>query len=181
MSVAVRARMTADEFLAWASEQPEARHYELVDGEIVTVSPERRGHVAAKYEAWLALRQAIAAAGVPCELLGDGIAVQIDETTVYEPDAVVRLGPPLPDDALKLSDPLIVVEVASPTSLRRDEREKLKNYFRLPSLRHYLLVRPEERSVTHYERDEQGNIHRRLAHHGPGVRVEVGGLFSRSP
>jgi hypothetical protein len=33
------------------------------------------------------------------------MAVEVDDQTVYEPDALVRCGNPLPPDAIKLSDP----------------------------------------------------------------------------
>ena len=70
------------------------------------------------------------------------MAVEVDEHTVYEPDALVRCGPPLPPNAVKLSDPIIVVEVLSPSTSARDVGAKLADYFRLPSVRHYLIVRP---------------------------------------
>ena len=70
------------------------------------------------------------------------MAVRVDEETVFEPDALVRCGPPLPDDTILLLDPLIVVEVASPTTQRIDVLEKFTRYFRNPHIVHYLIVIP---------------------------------------
>ena len=42
-----RGRMTVDQFLAWAMAQPEGR-FELVDGEVVAMAPERAGHARLK-------------------------------------------------------------------------------------------------------------------------------------
>ena len=53
------------------------------------------------------------------------MAVEIDEHTIYEPDALVRCGTPLPPDAIKLNDPVIVVEVLSPSTSARDPGAKL--------------------------------------------------------
>lgn len=39
-------RMTADEFLAWAAEQPEGR-WELIDGAVEAMAAERIAHVRA--------------------------------------------------------------------------------------------------------------------------------------
>jgi hypothetical protein len=39
MSDQARARMTSDEFLAWAIGQGEGEHYELVAGEVVAMAP----------------------------------------------------------------------------------------------------------------------------------------------
>ena len=34
MSEPAQKRMTSDEFITWAKEQPETEHYELIDGEV---------------------------------------------------------------------------------------------------------------------------------------------------
>jgi Uma2 family endonuclease len=62
------------------------------------------------------LAAAVREAGLPREVFVDGMAVQVDERTVYEPDVPMRCGPPLPDDAVKITDPVVVVEVVSPSS-----------------------------------------------------------------
>ena len=41
-------RMTVDEFLAWAMAQPEGR-FELVDGRVVAMAPERAGMRASRH------------------------------------------------------------------------------------------------------------------------------------
>src|SRR5438067_1219812 len=104
MSAPARARMTADEFIAWAMEQPETEHYELVAGEIVPMAPERTAHARMKGLIYRRLCDGIETAGLACEALPDGMSVQIDAETVYEPDVVVRCGTPLPDDAVRFSD-----------------------------------------------------------------------------
>jgi Uma2 family endonuclease len=44
MSDPVRKKMSADEFIAWALTRPEGEHYELVNGEVVVMPPERSAH-----------------------------------------------------------------------------------------------------------------------------------------
>jgi Uma2 family endonuclease len=107
--------LTADSFIEWAAAQPQGR-FELLHGEIVAMAPERISHTRAKAEVWAALRSAITAKGLGCEAIADGVSVRIDDRTVYEPDALVRCGPRAPGDAIEVGDPLIVVEVVSPTS-----------------------------------------------------------------
>jgi Uma2 family endonuclease len=175
------ARMTADEFIAWAMQQPEGQHYELVAGEVVGMAPERAGHARGKARAYEALAQTVRTAGLLCEVYPDGMTVRIDADTVYEPDALVRCGTPLDDDAIEVPDPLIIVEVVSPSSSKRDSGSKLEGYFRLPSLRHYLVVTPRSRAVVHHRRDEVGNITTTIVRDGlirldpPGI--ELNGLF----
>ena len=114
----------------------------------------------------------------------DGATVSIDEHTVHEPDVLVRCGPPLPGDAIEVPDPLVVVEVVSPSSLGIDTSTKLARYFSLPSVRHYLIVDTNSRVVIHYRRDDSGAIAVRIVGEGalvldpPGLAIEVGEIFA---
>ncbi|PPQ27170.1 Uma2 family endonuclease [Rhodopila globiformis] len=176
MSASALPRMTADEFIAWALAQPEGERYELVNGQIVVMAPERLAHARAKLHIARRLQDAIAAASLPCEVVIDGVAVQVDDTTVYEPDVLVRCGPPLPGETLRITDPLIVVEVLSPSSRSRDAGLKLADYFRIASLRHYLIVATETRTVIHHARDEACAILTRIIRDG-ALRLDPPGLW----
>jgi len=116
-----------------------------------------------------------------CTVYPDGMAVVINETTTCEPDALVRCGPAVPPDTITLSDPVIIVEVLSPSTRARDHGDKLIDYFRLSSVRHYLIVRTEDKAIIHHARNEDGTILTRIIREGvlsldpPGLRVA--GLF----
>jgi Uma2 family endonuclease len=178
-----RTEFTADEFIAWALEQPSGR-FELENGVVVAMAPERLSHGRAKSQGWLALRLAITARGLGCEALPDGSTVRIDDRTVYEPDALVRCGPRLPGDAIEANDPVIVVEVVSPSSRGIDKGVKLVSYFSLPSVRHYLIVDTDQRVVIHHQRVDDGRIESRFLHEGPlsldppGLTIEVQDIFA---
>ena len=60
-----------------------------------------------------------------------------------------------------------MVEVLSPSSLARDSGAKLEDYFRLPSVRHYLIVKTENRTIIHHARGADGIILTRIVHEGP--------------
>ena len=167
MSEPARQRMTSDEFIAWAMEQPETEHYELVAGEVVAMAPERVEHTRAKQHIWRRCTEAIEAGKLPSEALVDGPSVEVDETTTYEPDVLVRCGTMLPIGTVKLSDPMIVVEVLSPSTSARDVGAKLSDYFRLPAVRHYLIVRTETRTIIHHARGEDSIILTRIVREGP--------------
>ena len=183
MPAASRKLMTSDEFILWAMAQPEGERYELVNGEVVSMSPEQLVHAELKALVWLALRTALAARGLPCAAYPDGVSVKVDENTTYQPDALVRCGDPLPGDTVKLHDPVIVVEVISPSSGASDTGAKLEDYFRLPSVRHYLIVRTDSGSVIHHERREDGGIVTQILREGmleldpPGIAVAVASFF----
>jgi Uma2 family endonuclease len=179
-------RLTAEEFIAWAIEQPSGR-YELVGGTVHAMAPERVNHARAKGDAAMALQAAIEGSGLPCEAFIAGIALLVNEQTVYEPDVMVRCGPCLPGNAVKVTDPVIVVEVISPWSRGLDTGVKLEGYLVVPSVRHCLVVNTESRTVIHYHRDEEGAIGLRLLRDGilaldpPGIEIEVRELFASIP
>jgi Uma2 family endonuclease len=174
---------TAEAFIAWAAAQPDGR-YELADGRVVAMAPERVDHARAKLDATLALRAAIAARGLPCEALPDGVSVRIDARTVFEPDLMVRCGPRAPGTAIEVADPIIVAEVVSPSSRGIDAGVKLAGYFALPSVRHYLIIDTERRSVIHHRRGEDGAIGVRVLQDDPltldppGLSIETRDVFA---
>ena len=176
-------RMSADEFLVWAMDQPDGR-YELASGEVVAMAPERAAHARAKLAVARALGDAVRGAALPCQVFPDGMAVRVDDATVYEPDATVRCGPWLDDDAVEFSDPVVVVEVLSPSTRARDAGAKLEDYFRLPSVRHYLLLRTDRRSAIHHVRGEDGTIATAIVTEGdlrldpPGITIALEVVFA---
>jgi len=173
-------RMTADEFIAWAMEQPETEHYELAGGEVIAMAPERVTHSRAKLHIARRLIAAIDAAGVDCETFIDGLAVVVDEGTVYEPDVLVRCGTDLHGATVRISDPVIVVEVLSRSTKGRDTGAKLADYFRLRSVRHYLIVRAEDRIIIHHARHEDGSIATRILREGP-IPLDPPGITLTDP
>src|SRR5205814_10533090 len=71
-----KAKMNVPEFLAWAEMQSEGR-FELVDGEVVAMSPECLLHGLVKLAVARALEDAVQAAHVPCTVFPDGSSVVI--------------------------------------------------------------------------------------------------------
>ena len=172
MSELPKPKMTVDEFLVWAESQP-GRH-ELVGGRVYAMAPERVRHADAKFSAQTVLKASIAKVGRPCHMLPDGMTVRIDRSTAYEPDALVYCGRRLPGDAVEVPDPIIVVEVLSPSTGNYDKAGKLVGYFMLQSLQHYLIVDPDRRVIVHHRRDGEA-IATRIV--GTGVlRLDPPGL-----
>ncbi len=166
-------RMTRAEYRAWAQLQPGGR-FERIEGVVVAMAPERIEHNTRKMLTWLALRRAAQAAGLPCHVTGGGMTVEVDDSD-YEPDAVLYCGDRLPDGSVAIPDPLVIVEVLSPSTSATDRAWKLREYFRLPSLRHYLIIWPERRQIVHHRRDEAGTITTTMLTAGD-LRLEPPGL-----
>ncbi len=188
MSTALKL-MTTDEFFRWA-EGKEGR-WELHDGVPVLmhagaptlIAPERAAHVRTKFSAATALQEALKGVNLPCEVFSDGLSVKIDAQTTFEPDASVVCGQEVPDDAIVISNPIVVVEVLSPSTAAIDHGRKLSGYFSLPSVEHYLILDPERRVVIHHKRGQGDAIETRVLSEGsatldpPGFAVAVEALF----
>ena len=177
--------MTVDEFLVWAESQPEQR-FELVHGQPIAMSPERARHAEAKGQLYVALRGAIQVAGLPCHVLPDGMTVRVDDETAFEPDALVYCGTRLDGDEIEVPNPIIVVEVISPTSIKYDSGAKLIGYFKIASVRHYLMVDPVAKLVVHHARQDDATILTRIVADGtidltpPGLALDLADVFPSS-
>ena len=111
------------------------------------------------------------------------MTVRVSEQTAYEPDALVYCGARLAADAVEVPNPIIVVEVLSPSTGPHDTGAKLAGYFQVASVRHYLIVDPARKLVIHHRRAAD-LIETRVASEGtlrfdpPGIEVAVEALFS---
>ncbi len=184
MTALRKERMTVPEFLTWAERQPD--RWELLDGEPVAMSPERIIHGDTKYRVARALDSAIAKVRVPCRFVLDSAAVRIDARNSYQPDVLVYCGEALSGETLVVTDPIVVVEVLSPSNAMTDLRDKLQGYFRVPSIIHYLIVDPDKRLVIHHSRARGDAVATRILTDGeftlepPGVSLTVANFFSAS-
>jgi Uma2 family endonuclease len=179
--------MTVTEFIGWAAAQAGGR-YELDRGRVITLSPERVGHLKQKGLVYLALLQAIQRSGrFDCHALPDGATVRIDEHTAFEPDALVYIGPEASDETVIIPTPIIVVEVLSPSTAAREVGRKLIRYFTVPSIKHYLILDPDERTLVHHRRAANGDIATRvigqtaLSLDPPGLTVALLDLWNPVP
>jgi Uma2 family endonuclease len=181
MTALPNTRMTVDEYLDWAAGQ--SGRYELRDGFAVAMSPEGAGHAEKKAAVHAALLAAIRARGLACYALPDGMTVRIDDLTAYEPDALVYCGGKLAPSAIEVPEPVIVVEVLSPSTRHIDLSAKLADYFRLPSIAHYLIVDPERPRLVHHARAQGETILTRIITQGhirlepPGLELETAEIY----
>jgi Uma2 family endonuclease len=181
MTALPQTRITVDEYLAWAQGQP--GRYELYEGTVHAMSPEGAGHAQVKFAVQTALAAGIRARGLSCHMLPDGMTVRIDKGTAYEPDALVYCGSKVAPSVLEIPNPVIVVEVLSPSTRRIDTSKKVAGYFRLPSVAHYLIVDLDRRLILHHARAPDDTILTRIARDGvialdpPGLKLALADVF----
>ncbi len=140
------------------------------------MSPERAQQVRIKHRLWAALDRAVRETGLDCEALGDGITIEVDPETDYEPDAVVNCGPRLGPDDVAASNPVVVAEVLSP------QRDRLADYSacRRPAL---LIVRARRREIIHHWRSGSDIVSRVLdlgtiRLDPPGISIDFNDVYA---
>ncbi len=90
----------------------------------------------------------------------------------------------MPANAIEAVNPVIVVEVLSPSTVARDHGAKLTGYFSLPSLVHYLILDPDRRVLIHHKRGQGDIIETRILTEGllrldpPGLEAPVADMFA---
>ncbi len=130
----------------------------------------------------LAMRMATSLAdrlrGGPCIVHGSNLKVVSPRGDVTYPDVFVRCGQPL-RGVTAVDDPVLVVEVLSPSTALYDLTRKRLAYQSIPSLRVVLWVHPDRMRVDLMRRVETG--WRDEAVEGPDAVVELGELAIALP
>ncbi|MEA2768261.1 MAG: hypothetical protein QOD93_1223 [Acetobacteraceae bacterium] len=175
--------MSREEYRRWAEAQPGGR-FERIEGSVVAIAPERRSHAKRKGRIFIVLTRAVEAAGLPCEVYPDGMTVEVEDSD-FEPDAILRCGDVLIGDGVSIPDPLVVVEVLSSSRRGVDLSRKMAAYFRVPSVKHYLIFWADRPQVIHHRRrDEEEGIETRVLMAGeieldpPGVLITVEEIYA---
>ena len=129
------ARMSLQDFLAW--EETQALRHERVSGEVRAMTGGTLAHNTIALNVAFALRQRLA--GTPCQVFAADVRVVTPRADVMYPDVLVACGERADTDR-EVRDPVVVVEVLSPSTAERDDSFKRWAYGTIPSLKHYLMI-----------------------------------------
>lgn len=132
MAEPARRLMTIEEFLAF-DDGTDTRH-ELVGGELVAMAAASPAHGVVVVNAAAIVRSRLPPG---CRAMSQ-VAVPMGTSDSFVPDLVVACGGAL--DARFVDDPVLLVEVLSPTTRGFDLGEKADRYSQLPSCREIWLV-----------------------------------------
>ena len=144
--------MSVEEFLDWHQYQEE--RYELVQGTPVRMmAGARQDHNVATMNVAAALLPFTRKRG--CRTTSSDTAVRTVGGGVRYPDIVVDCGPADPSH-LAASEPVLVVEVASPSTRDIDLVDKVDEYKAIQSIIYVLLIEPAVINVTLHARENQG-------------------------
>lgn len=79
------------------------------------------------------------------------------------------------ETARLIPEPVVIVEVASPSTRLADVNDKVELYEHIPSVQHYLVLEQDQRRMVHYGRGQSGRLEPRIIREGsislapPGV------------
>ena len=156
---AAQTYLTPEEYIAFerkALPDAEIIRHEYLNGELIAMSGASRAHNLITGNISGEFRNLLR--GSRCETYANEMRVSTPTTTSYfYPDVVVVCDEPRFEDDVfdTLLNPILLVEVLSPSTKAYDRGEKFAHYRQLPSLQEYLLVAQEEACVEHYRRQEK--------------------------
>jgi Uma2 family endonuclease len=156
MSMPSRSFVTPEEYLE--AERKSVERHEYVNGRVY---PRHRGaealagatreHNRITGNIFAELRAQLR--GRPCEAYVTDMRVKVAPTGMYTyPDVVVVCDPPQLEDRNQdtLLNPVVIVEVLSPSTEAYDRGDKFAHYRRLPSLAEYVLVAQDRPHVERF-------------------------------
>lgn len=150
MNQAIAGKLLSEKEYLDLEEKSKIRH-EFMDGEIFAMAGASRKHNLASTnistELNLQLRE------TDCEVYASDFRVRIREGHSVYPDVAVACGEiETTDNDKTLLNPIVVFEVLSKSTEKRDRGDKAEDYFKLKSLKDYILVSQYRVRVEHFAR-----------------------------
>ncbi len=156
MATAPLARMSLEQYLA-LEETSETRH-EFHDGEVYEMESATFRHQQIGTQFHGGVRPALKARG--CEIHSQGTRVATSRKGLYTyPDYVIMCGQPKfwDTDPDTLSNPNVLVEILSPSTMDYNLGTKFRLYRDLTSLEEYVTIHQDEPLIEHHVRQPDGS------------------------
>jgi Uma2 family endonuclease len=141
--------MTLDEFLCW--EDGTDTRYELIDGFPQAMAPPAEAHrilavrLVSRIDAKLASRR-------PCNAQIEPGVVRPDRADSYYVSDIAVTCQPNEPGRQAMVDPILIVEILSPSTERSDRRLKMPAYQKIESVREILLIDADSHHAELYQR-----------------------------
>ena len=146
-------RMSLAAFLDWEATQPERHEY--VRGEVFAMTGASLNHNRVALNLHGLLRAHLR--GSPCEVFASDVQVRVDAAdAVFYPDLVITCSADDRQQQRTLREPVLIVEVLSPSTAGYDLGAKFAHYRRLASLQEYVTIDPDAPLVQVFRRSPDG-------------------------
>lgn len=146
MSNAAEKLKSLEEFLAWEREEPE--RYEYAGGVATMMTGAPLAHVTITMNIAFSLRQSLRNSG--CRPFANDAKVLAAGSVRYPDIAVTCTSFSGKDDVVP--NPIVVIEVISPSTEREDRGRKKFDYFATPSIQQYAIIEQDARRIDLYTR-----------------------------
>lgn len=156
MSTLTVTHVTPEEYLA--AERLSETRSEYLDGGVFPMTGASLNHVQIAFNIGAELTIQLRAR--PCRVLGMDLKVRMpDSRKFFYPDVVVVCGEPQFHDDRKdiILNPVLVIEILSPSTEAFDRGAKFRAYRTIESLKEYMLIAQDSPSVEQYVKDGDGN------------------------
>jgi Uma2 family endonuclease len=176
-STAPRYPVTLDEFLEWEERQPE--RWEFLDGVVRLMTGGTEDHDRLSINLIRLLASALR--GGPCSVHGSNLKVlsRGGNASMY-PELFVRCGP-REGRRTRIEDPVVVVEVLSPSTAKDDLTRKRRAYKAIPGLKVIVYVSQDEPRLDLVRRREDGGWDEDEAVEGLDAVLELPEIDLRLP
>jgi Uma2 family endonuclease len=152
MSTGALKRMSWSEYLQ--QERQAETKSEFYDGEVFALAGATRRHNVISINVAAELQNVLKES--PCETYGSDMRLRCPDGLGTYPDVSVACDPLFEDDTQDtLLNPVVIVEVLSPSTEAYDRGRKFQGYRGIPSLREYLLVSQDRCLIEHYVRQSE--------------------------
>jgi Uma2 family endonuclease len=144
--------ITREEY--FAMEETATEKHEFFQGEIFAMSGGTFNHNRISGNAFSALM--IRLRGKCCQPTNSDMRVETPSGLITYPDVSVYCGKPeLTDNQCALLNPVLIVEVLSPSTRLYDQSDKFSLYRSIPSFTDYLLIDSEKIHVQHFHKAKE--------------------------
>ena len=177
MSTQPKARLTPQEYLEIERKADYKSEYH--DGEMFAMSGARRSHNLVAMNIGANVHRQLR--GRPCEVYASDMRVLVNSSGLYTyPDVTVVCGTPQFLDVATdtLLNPVVLVEVLSPSTEAYDRGRKFEHYRTIASLRQYVLVASDRVQVDVFTRQD-GEQWLLTSASAPGSEIELASIECR--
>jgi Uma2 family endonuclease len=149
---ALKEKITRTEYLEFDESSPQK--HEFCAGQIFAMSGGTFNHSTIGLNIATTLRNQLR--GKPCQPMNSDMRVHTPSGLDTYPDiSVFCAEPELSDKERTLHNPLVIIEVLSPTTRNYDRGDKFWHYRSIPTLQDYLLIDSESVYAEHHHRQNK--------------------------